>query len=418
MRVGSEPAIQLTRRRFNAVAAGTLASLACARSRRASAESRTAAPTPLLAAGGARDAVALVGVKRGSTDESVEQAVRRAALAATDFRWLSRGDSVLIKPVCNSGNDYPATTDPAALRAMVRLLLERGAGRVSVADMSGVQFVRFSQDHLSGSTRELMRRNGMLRSIEAAGAELVAFEEAGWDGFFAERPSASVSWKQPIWLPKVLAEADHVVLMPRCARHLLAGSTLGLKAAVGWWRHDSRLEYHHDAKSFSQKTAEANTVPSLVARQRLVLTSATQVLTTFGPDAGHVVEPETGLVLASTSLLAHDIVSLAWLLEARSGLPVGVRDGPFDDPNQSSTFVDLANRVVTNWLGGLRAAITAESLPRYDLAQVWDDHVLRHAAQAFGGVPHVELVDAERSLPSGLREGLARRIALPEAATT
>jgi uncharacterized protein (DUF362 family) len=52
-------------------------------------------------------------------------------------------------------------------------------------------------------------------------------------------------------LPQVLKEADHVVLMPRCARHLLASSTLGLKAAVGWWRHDSRLEYHGKAGSFS-----------------------------------------------------------------------------------------------------------------------------------------------------------------------
>jgi uncharacterized protein (DUF362 family) len=183
---------------------------------------------------------------------------------------------VLIKPVCNSGNDYPATTDPVALRAMIRLLLERGAGRVVVADMSGVQVVRFSQDHLSGSSRTLMEKNGLSRSIEEAGGEMQLFEEAGWDGFFGEQPRVSASWKEPIQLPNVVASVDHIVLMPRCARHLLAGSTLGLKAAVGWWRHDSRLEYHRDAANFSQKTAEANTVPSLIEKQRLVLTSATK----------------------------------------------------------------------------------------------------------------------------------------------
>lgn len=415
MRTGSrERALHLTRRRFNALSVGALASLACPAGRRAHAA--PASLLPLVSASGAdAAAVTLVGVPRGSGDEAVERAVRRAALAATDFAWLSRGETVLIKPVCNSGNDYPATTDPAALRAMIRLLAERGAGRVIVADMSGVQFVRFSRDQRSGSTRELMRRNGMLRSIEAAGAELVAFEEAGWDGFFEERPRVAASWKQPLWLPKVLAEADHVVLMPRCARHLLAGSTLGLKAAVGWWRHDARLEYHHDAATFSQKTAEANTLPSLLGKQRLVLTSATKVLTTFGPDSGHVVEPETGLVLASPSVLAHDMVSLAWLLETRGGVPAAHKDGVLDDPNQSGVFVDLSNRIVTNWLGGARAALTAETLPRYDLDEVWDDRVLRHAARAFGGVPRVELVDAEGSLPPGLREVLARRIALPAA---
>jgi uncharacterized protein (DUF362 family) len=370
-------------------------------------------PDLRYAAGDATTSVVAVGVPRGSGDEAVENAVRRAALGATDFGWLGRGDTVLIKPVCNSGNDYPATTDPAALRAMVRLLLERGAGRIVVADMSGVESVRFSRDHLSGSTRALMKRNGLLASIEAAGGEVQAFEEAGWDGFFGERPRVSASWQDPIQLPNVVASADHIVLMPRCARHLLAGSTLGLKAAVGWWRHDSRLEYHRDAANFSQKTAEANTVPSLLEKQRLVLTSATKVLATFGPDTGHVVEPETGLVIASSSVLAHDMVSLAWLVETRAGVPEAQKDGIRDDPNQSQTVVNVANRMVSYWLGGVRAALGTQSLPRYDIGQVWDDRVLRHAAAAFGGVPRVELADPERSLPGALRERLTAQLALP-----
>ena len=77
------------------------------------------------------------------------------------------------------------TTDPVALRAMIGLLRERGARRVIVADMSGVQFVRFGKDHLSGSTRELMETAGMARAAREAGAEVHGFEEAGWDGFFA-----------------------------------------------------------------------------------------------------------------------------------------------------------------------------------------------------------------------------------------
>jgi uncharacterized protein (DUF362 family) len=382
---------------------------------RAQAADEAAAAGPALhyASGDATTPVVAVGVPRGSDAVAVENAVRQAALGATDFAWLSRGDSVLIKPVCNSGNDYPATTDPLALRAMIRLLLERGAGRVVVADMSGVQFVRFSQDRLSGSSRTLMEKNGLSRTIEDAGGEMQVFEEAGWDGFFGEQPRVNASWKDSIQLPNVVASVDHIVLMPRCARHLLAGSTLGLKAAVGWWRHDSRLEYHRDAANFSQKTAEANTVPSLLEKQRLVLTSATKVLATFGPDTGHIVEPETGLVIASASVLAHDMVSLAWLIETRAGVPEEKKDGIPKDPNRSQTVVNLANRMVSYWLGGVGAAFSTQSLPRYDLGQVWDDRVLRHAASAFGGVPRVELADPERSLPSALQERLAAHIALP-----
>jgi uncharacterized protein (DUF362 family) len=329
-------------------------------------------------------------------------------LATTDLGWLSRGDTVLIKPVCNSGNDYPATTDPVALHAMIALLRERGAGRVIVADMSGVQFVRFSRDDLTGSTRALMQKNGLVAAAEAAGAEVHCFEEHGWDSFFDEVPKGGSNWRRPLMLPAVLNEVDHVVLMPRCARHMLAGSTLGLKAAVGWWRHDSRLEYHHDARTFAEKTAESNTAPTLLAKQRLVVSSATKVLSTFGPDEGHIQEPDTGLIIASESVVAHDMVSLAWLIENRNATPADRKDGVFDDPNQSALFASTANRVVNLWLGGVGAAITADGLDPWSIDTVWHDRVLHRAFEVFGGVPDVELVDANSGVPAALVDDLAR----------
>jgi uncharacterized protein (DUF362 family) len=353
----------------------------------------------------ADEAVAIAGVPRGSPAEETIRAVRAASLAATDFSWLSRGDTVLIKVACNSGNRYPATTDPIAVRAMVGLLKEHGAGRVVVADMAGVQFVRFDRDGLEGSTRELMRMNGLARASEEAGAEVHAFEEAGWDGFFEATPESVGAWKASVMLPSILNEVDHVVLMPRTARHLLAGSTLGLKAAVGWWRHDSRLEYHRDAGTFSEKTADANRVGAITDRQRLVLSSATKVLTTFGPDSGHIAEPETGIVFASTDLVAHDMISLSWLLENRALMVPAERDGVFDDPNQSETIVNLANRLITNWLGGFGEALRVERLRRYDLKRLEDDRVLM---RAFGttGRPGLDLIATDGTLPNRLRARL------------
>jgi hypothetical protein len=203
-----------------------------------------------------------------------------------------------------------------------------------------------------------------------------------------------------------------VVLVPRCSRHLLAGSTLGLKAAVGWWRHDTRLEYHRDASSFSEKTADANSVPAIRSRQRLVLTSATRLLTTFGPDDGTVSEPETGLVFASGDVVAHDMVSLAWLLQNRAELPESQRQGPIDDPNTSQTVVSFANRVVTGMLGGLGAALSAQRLERYDLHAIWDDRILGRAFEVFGGVPRVELAVANDGVPRALEQRLAAAVRL------
>jgi uncharacterized protein (DUF362 family) len=398
-----------TRRDFHRLAAAGVMAAAC------SGRAATDGPPvmPLSYAVGASRPVVVAGVRRGTEEGVTAEAVRRAALAATDFRWLSRGDTVLVKPVCNSGNPYPATTDPIALQAMIALLREKGAGRVIVGDMSGVQFVRFGPDRLTGSSRALMTRNGIAPACEAAGAEVHAFEEAGWDGFFDEVPRRGENWRRPLLLPRVLQEVDHVVLMPRCSRHLLAGSTLGLKAAVGWWRHDSRLEYHHDAATFAEKTAESNTTPTLVEKQRLVLTSATRVLTTFGPDQGFVHGPDTGLIIASTDVVAHDMVSLAWLLESRQQTPRSAKDGLFDDPFRSATLSDLANRVVTGWLGGFGRAFSAERLGRRDIATVWDDRVLRRAFQVFDGVPRIDLVNADESVLGETIRSLQTAVTLP-----
>jgi hypothetical protein len=202
-------------------------------------------------------------------------------------------------------------------------------------------------------------------------------------------------------MPNVVDEVDHIVLMPRCGRHVLAGSTLGLKAAVGWWRHDSRLHFHHKSGTLPEKIAEANTVPSLLEKQRLVLTSATKVLTTFGPDNGHVVEPETGLIIASQSIVAHDMLSLAWLLENYRLTPSKHRDGFMDDPHGSPVFIRLMNKIVIRWLGGsFGQAFSDEGPPSVAHQSIWDDRVLQRAFEATDGVPSLELEDALGALPS------------------
>ena len=388
----------MTRRQFGALAANGIAALTLPVS------ARSAPPAPLADQIGSAFA-ALAGVPRGSSDEVVADAVRRAALAASDFSWLSRGDRVLIKTVCNSGGDYPFTTDPVSLRAMVGLLKERGAGKVIVADMSGVQFVRFSKDRTKGSTRALMMQNNMAQAAEAAGAEVHAFEEPGWDAFHEERPASGPSWSAPVMMPDIVNEVDHIVLMPRCSRHALSGSTLGLKAAVGWWRHDSRLDYHYKGASLPEKTAEANSVPSLIEKQRLVLTTATKVVSTYGPDEGHVREPDTGLIIASPSVVAHDMLSMSWLLENMRLTPAEAKDGFMDDPHRVPFVVGMVNRVIINYLdGGIGKVLGDDAPPSIAHQSIWDDRVLRRAFEVFGGVPSIEIADALGDLPAPMME--------------
>src|SRR5688572_11190131 len=149
--------VDLTRRQVLAAGAAALASSGCRRA----AVAGTHPEPQLRLSTDPKTPLALAGVPRGSAPETLAKAVQTAACAPDDLKWLSRGDTVFIKVAANSGNAYPATTDPIAVRAMVELLLSRGARRVIVGDMSGVQFVRFWKDGLRGSSRLLMEQNGI-----------------------------------------------------------------------------------------------------------------------------------------------------------------------------------------------------------------------------------------------------------------
>jgi len=361
--------------------------------------------------------VALAGVKRGAEERVLNRAVKDAAQSATGFSWLSKGDAVLIKPALNSGNPYPATTSPTAIQAMVELLKEKGASRVIVSDMSGIEHVKLTPERLKGSSRKLMVASGMADAALQAGAELYFPEEAGWEAFFEDYPVDDTYWNKGIMMPNIIQEVDHIVLMPRCSRHLLLGSSLGLKNAVGYWRTDSRLEYHKGASTIQEKTADANTVKCLRDKQRLTLTAATRILTTLGPDDGFVAQPETGLVIASESVVAHDMVSLAWLLENRCAMSEEEK-AESRDPYQRQAMVGNLNRLVVMRLGGLEEAARAEKLLRNDIDSIWDDRVLNRAYQVFGGIPEVKLVDVGESVPQEVKEELLGMVSRSDRASS
>lgn len=235
---------------------------------------------------GSSKTVSLAPLNRDPSSQEMDQAIRDATFAVDNLDWLQPGDSVLIKPVLNSGKPYPSTTSPLALASMIRLLKEKGAGRIIVGDMSGVGHLDQRPEGCKGSSRKLAKSAGMLNPVLDAGAEWAFFEEAGWDSFYEEQPAPGSHWQRGIMLPNILREVDHIVSMPRCSRHALLGNTLGIKSVVGYMRYDTRLEYHHAAKSIQEKTAEANTVPTLLQKQRLVVTAADKILATFGPGSG------------------------------------------------------------------------------------------------------------------------------------
>ena len=251
-------------------------------------------------------------VPRGSVDSSYPL-YRKAVEAATDFAWLSRGDRVLIKLALNSGNPFPATTDPWSLWCMVKLLREKGAGEILVGDQSGVQSVHWTRTDRRGRSRDLCRRAGLLRIIDETGATPCFFEERGYDAYNPVTLPPGSHWGEPFWVTNALDEADHLIYLSRTSSHVMGDITSGFKLGVGLLREDSRLEFHKGGRDFYAMYEEVNAAPPVASKLRLAVCSGRKVLSNLGPDDGHVSEPDHGLVFASEDLLAHELLSYAWL---------------------------------------------------------------------------------------------------------
>ncbi len=333
---------RLTRRRFLGHTAGGLLvapsvlSLACG----SSAESRPKDDAPVGAAVGPGEV--LLGLYPKATHATPDAAVT-AALGLLDFSWLSPGDSVLIKVAANSGHVHPATTHPAAVRALVAELGKRGAGRVLVGDQSGVEWARLGPEGRFSSTREQLSTAGILAAIEASGAEAHLFDENGWDAYFEATPPAGSAWQRPLMLPNVIREVDHIVYLPRLSAHVIAGYTHALKLSVGWLRDDSRNHLHVRAGSFYENYTDVNYVPELRDRIRLAVSFADKVLLDLGPDEGTVHPVDPMIVVASTSLPNHDAVATSLLVHLDATVPeASVCSYPIC--TYSAGIADVANR--------------------------------------------------------------------------
>jgi uncharacterized protein (DUF362 family) len=368
-------------------------------------EYRSTASMPIFS--GSPEPVAVTALSRGSSSESILRAVRRVAETATDFSWLSKGDTVFIKVASNSANPYPATTSPLAVRGMVQILLKKGAGRVIVGDKPGVQSVYQDKERQKGSSRDIFLQNGLQQAALESGAEVHYFEEAGYDAYFAQRTRHPGHWPGALWFPNILKQMDHIVLLPRVSRHVLAGLTLGLKAAVGWLRDDSRLELHRNAAGFYEKTAEINDVPVLSERLRLVLSVGTRVQTTFGPDTGFAAEPEWGLIFGSESILAHDMVSLGWLLYNREHHTPSDQLIWFRDPYV--TFPGMMNRIFVGTIWGLGPFFSAGTYSRVEIRSPSTDPVMSRAAEMWGGFPQAQIVAANGKIPERITRYLEKK---------
>lgn len=264
--------------------------------------------------------VAMAGVRRsggGRLDfETVLAAVREAVEAAGGLSEIERGQRVMIKPnivgpiaILGKGR---ITTNPLVVRAVIRLVKERGA-EVMVGDR-GINLPQIPK--LPWLT---FRVSGMSWACHKEGAEPFPWHRSEYVRFFPKKRH----WSKGFLMPKILRDVDHFINVPVLKNHESTNAeyTCCLKSYVGVLHPDDRggegLDRFH-VKNISEKIAEAN----LCITPLMNIVDATRIMVRGGPGDGLIqgdslyrvaMFDKPGVVLASRDRVACDSVALSVL---------------------------------------------------------------------------------------------------------
>ena len=225
----------------------------------------------------------------------------RRGLAALGFP-SARGKRVIIKPNFNSADEFPASTHPDAIGALVRQFQAAGATEITVADRSGM-----------GNTRRVMEQKGVFTQAAQMGYQAVVLDEIPMEGWTEERLPGS-HWSRGVLFPKLFQKADLLVQTCCLKTHRYGGHfTLSLKNSVGMVAKDSpRDNYNymselHGSAYQRQMIAEINQV----YRPAMVVMDGLQAFTDGGPESGTLVSSQ--VMVFGTDRVAVDAVGVAIL---------------------------------------------------------------------------------------------------------
>src|SRR3989344_3797975 len=231
---------------------------------------------------------ALVGVAGNST---IKEMIKEAVSLIGGFERLKlKGKTVLVKPNCVSGEKNPATTNPEVVKAVVEILYEQEAKKVYVGDMSAM---------LTLSTIRNMKKNGIKKAAEEAGAEVIVFEDYDW--VEVELPGAL--YIEKAYVTEWIYNVDIIINLPVIKTHRSASYTITLKNFIGC-THLKQRPYLIDSSHWEELISEFN----IAYRPDLNIVDGTVSMIEGGPWEG--TSADTNLIIASGDRVAADIVGL------------------------------------------------------------------------------------------------------------
>lgn len=231
---------------------------------------------------------ALVSIVSG---EDVKSMVKDAVALIGGFEKIDiKGKSVLVKPNVVTGDRNPTTTSPEVIRAVVELLYEEGAQKVIVGDMSGL---------LTFSTARNMKKSGIKKAAEEAGAEIVYFEDYNW----IEVELPSTKYLKKISVSEWIMKADRIINLPVIKTHKYATYSICLKNFIGA-THWKQRPYFVDESHWEEVISDINQAYT----PHLNIIDGTVSMITGGPRKGTIAK--TNIILASGDRIAGDVTGL------------------------------------------------------------------------------------------------------------
>ncbi len=164
---------------------------------------------------------AVVGLGRcDSYDADLHKALRD--LWAISEMPAIQGKSILVKPnMLDQVDENIATTHPLIIAALIDLLGELGASKVSVGDGSA-----FRRD-----TYSVARSCGLAQVLDSRG---IPFIDLNYDELVpVDVHDGWIRNTTVLWLPQHVVQADLIISVPKLKAHHWAGVTLGLKNLLG-----------------------------------------------------------------------------------------------------------------------------------------------------------------------------------------
>lgn len=236
---------------------------------------------------------------------SIQQAVN---LIGGLHKVIEPGDKVTIKPNLNTADPYPASSDPAFIKALGEFILDAGASKIEIIESSTMKT----------STRGVAQRIGLDVVAEELDADFIFLDEHDWVKVKFPRGKYLKSGS----IGKPILDVQKLVLAPCLKTHFIAGFTGSMKLFVGWIKHSQRIRMH--ARKLQPKIADL----ASYFNPDLIVMDARTCFVTRGPSSGTCSTP--GVILASGDMVSVDVegVKIIQCCNAKNKLDMDVWDIP------------------------------------------------------------------------------------------